>query len=59
MNREILVLVDALAHEKNVEREIVFGALESAMASATARTRGERRRSGCSTSHSLRRVGQS
>ncbi len=35
MNREILVLVDALAHEKNVEREIVFGALESAMASAT------------------------
>ena len=35
MNREILVLVDALAHEKNVDREIVFGALESAMASAT------------------------
>ncbi|SFN10033.1 NusA antitermination factor [Formivibrio citricus] len=35
MNREILVLVDALAHEKNVDREIVFGALESALASAT------------------------
>lgn len=35
MNREILVLVDALAHEKNVDRDIVFGALESAMASAT------------------------
>ncbi|MDR3412896.1 MAG: transcription termination factor NusA [Formivibrio sp.] len=35
MNREILVLVDALAHEKNVDRDIVFGALESALASAT------------------------
>lgn len=35
MNREILVLVDALAHEKNVDREIVFGALEIALASAT------------------------
>lgn len=35
MNREILVLVDALAHEKNVDREIVFGALETALASAT------------------------
>lgn len=35
MNREILVLVEALAHEKNVDREIVFGALELALASAT------------------------
>ena len=35
MNREILVLVDALAHEKNVDRDIVFGALETALASAT------------------------
>lgn len=35
MNREILVLVEALAHEKNVEKEVVFGALESALASAT------------------------
>ncbi len=34
MSREILLLVDALAREKNVEREIVFGALESALASA-------------------------
>ena len=35
MSREILLLVDALAREKNVDREIVFGALESALASAT------------------------
>ena len=35
MSREILLLVDALAREKNVDREIVFGALEMALASAT------------------------
>ncbi|QLI82892.1 transcription termination/antitermination protein NusA [Chitinibacter fontanus] len=35
MNREILVLVEALAHEKNVAKEVVFGALEMALASAT------------------------
>jgi len=35
MSREILLLVDALAREKNVEKDIVFGALEQALASAT------------------------
>ena len=35
MSRELLLLVDALAREKNVERETVFGALEQALASAT------------------------
>ncbi|MEQ1673931.1 MAG: transcription termination factor NusA [Candidatus Nitrotoga sp.] len=35
MNREVLLLVDALAREKSVGKEIVFGALESALASAT------------------------
>ena len=35
MSREILLLVDALAREKNVARDIVFAALESALASAT------------------------
>jgi N utilization substance protein A len=35
MSREVLMLVDALAREKNVDKEIVFGALESALASAT------------------------
>ncbi|WP_368648710.1 transcription termination factor NusA [Castellaniella ginsengisoli] len=34
MSREILLLVNALAREKNVERDVVFGALESALASA-------------------------
>lgn len=35
MSREILLLVDALAREKTVEKEIVFTALELALASAT------------------------
>jgi len=35
MSREILLLVDALAREKNVQREIVFQSLELALASAT------------------------
>ncbi len=34
MSREILLLVDALAREKNVDKAIVFGALEQALASA-------------------------
>ncbi len=34
MSREILLLVDALAREKNVAREVVFEALENALASA-------------------------
>lgn len=35
MSREILLLVDALAREKNVDKDVVFAALESALASAT------------------------
>ena len=35
MSRELLLLVDALAREKNVEKDIVFTALEQALASAT------------------------
>ncbi|MGA7179771.1 MAG: transcription termination factor NusA [Thiobacillaceae bacterium] len=35
MSREILMLVDALAREKNVEKDVVFGALEMALASAS------------------------
>src|SRR5574340_476486 len=35
MSRELLLLVDALAREKNVSKDIVFTALESALASAT------------------------
>ncbi|MCS6945870.1 MAG: transcription termination factor NusA [Sutterellaceae bacterium] len=36
--REILMTVDVLAREKNVPREVVFGALEAALAAATKKT---------------------
>ena len=35
MNREMLMLVDAISREKNVERDVVFGAVESAPVSYT------------------------
>jgi transcription termination/antitermination protein NusA len=35
MSREILLLVDALGREKNVDKNVVIGALEQALASAT------------------------
>ena len=35
MSRELLLLVDALSREKNVQKDIVFAALEMALASAT------------------------
>ncbi len=35
MSREMLMLADALAREKNVDKEVVFEALEQALASAT------------------------
>ena len=41
MSRELLLLVDALAREKNIPRDIVFGALELALASATKKRTNE------------------
>lgn len=35
MNRELLMLVDAISREKNVARDVVFSAVEAALASAT------------------------
>jgi transcription termination/antitermination protein NusA len=35
MNRELLMLVEAISREKNVERDIVLGAVEAALAQAT------------------------
>ena len=36
MNREMLMLVDAISREKSVERDVVFGAVEAALADAPA-----------------------
>jgi N utilization substance protein A len=41
MSREVLMLAEALAREKNVDREIVFEALELALASATKKRYSE------------------
>ena len=35
MNREMLMLIDAISREKSVERDVVFGAVEAALAQAT------------------------
>ncbi|MBI3154940.1 MAG: transcription termination/antitermination protein NusA [Burkholderiales bacterium] len=40
MNREMLMLVDAISREKGVEREVVFEAVEAALASATKKLHG-------------------
>ena len=40
MNRELLMLVDAISREKNVEREVVFEAVEAALASASKKLQG-------------------
>ena len=36
MNREMLMLVEAISREKNVERDVVFGAVEAALARLAA-----------------------
>jgi N utilization substance protein A len=41
MNKEILMVVDAVSNEKGVEKEIIFEALEAALAAATRKKHGE------------------
>ncbi len=41
MNKQILEVVEAVSNEKGVTREIIFDALEAALASATRRKHGE------------------
>jgi len=40
MNREMLMLVEAISREKTVERDVVFGAVEAALASASKKLHG-------------------
>jgi transcription termination/antitermination protein NusA len=40
-NKEILMVVDAVSNEKGVDKEIIFEALEAALASATRKRYGE------------------
>ena len=41
MNKEILMVVDAVSNEKGVEKEVIFQAMEAALASATRKRHGE------------------
>jgi transcription termination/antitermination protein NusA len=41
MNKEILMVVDAVSNEKGVEKEVIFDALEAALAAATRKKHGE------------------
>lgn len=40
MNKEILYVVDAVSNEKGVEKDVIFGAIESALATATRKKSG-------------------
>lgn len=40
MNKEILLVVDAVSNEKGVEKDIIFHAIEAALASATRKKHG-------------------
>lgn len=40
MNKEILMVVDAVSNEKGVSKELIFGALEAALATATKKRYG-------------------
>ena len=41
MSKEILLVVDAVSNEKGVEKDIIFEAIEAALASASRRRHGE------------------
>jgi N utilization substance protein A len=41
VNKEILMVVDAVSNEKGVDKEVIFEALEAALASATRKKHGE------------------
>ena len=41
MNKEILMVVDAVSNEKGVEKDVIFEAIEAALASATRKRHGE------------------
>ncbi|MDP7041899.1 MAG: NusA N-terminal domain-containing protein, partial [Gammaproteobacteria bacterium] len=40
-SKEILMVVEAVSNEKGVEEDIIFEAIEAALASATRRRHGE------------------
>ena len=43
MSKEILLVVDAVSNEKGVGKDVIFGALEAALASAARKLAGDER----------------
>ena len=41
MSKEILLVVESVSHEKGVSKDVLFGAIESALAVATKKKYGE------------------
>ena len=41
MSKEILLVVESVSHEKGVSKDVLFGAIESALAVATKKRYGE------------------
>ena len=41
MSKEILMVVDAVSNEKGVDKDVIFEAIEAALASATRRRHGD------------------
>ncbi|MEL7374389.1 MAG: NusA N-terminal domain-containing protein, partial [Pseudomonadota bacterium] len=41
MSKEMLMVIDAVSNEKGVDREIIFEAMEAALASATRKRHGD------------------
>ena len=41
MSKEILMVVDAVSNEKGVDKEVIFGAIEAALASAAKKRQME------------------
>ena len=41
MSKEILLVVDAVSNEKGVDKDVIFGALEAALASAARKRNNE------------------
>ena len=41
MSKEILMVVDAVSNEKDVEKPVIFAAIEAALASATRKKNGD------------------
>lgn len=50
-NKEILLVVDVFSNERDIEKEIVFQAIESALEAATVKRHGKADSGGAGSTH--------